>query len=144
MSKPHKTHSKGAWCEYLAAHHFLEQGYQVFWPSIQQGSVDFIVERGRRLDRMQVKKASWQGTPQNGNKYLQVVTTNNDKEYTDQYDFLVVVDDVKRIWIIPATQVNVKCLVLDDMYGNKRRPTDRYLVSQEWTYGKESLDEYRG
>ncbi len=94
MTKLHKSHSKGAWCEYLAAHYYLEKGYNVYWPAVQQGSADFIVERGRRLDRIQVKKASWQGTPtRTGNKYLQVVTTNNDKEYSDQYDYLVVIDE---------------------------------------------------
>ena len=50
-------HLKGAASEMKAQIWFLENGYQVFLPSVQQGIADFVVYKDDEFSKVQVKTA---------------------------------------------------------------------------------------
>ena len=64
LQKQSRNHMKGARHELLAATYYLQQGFNVYWPSCQHSGVDFIVETASGLKRVQVKTAYW--TTSNG------------------------------------------------------------------------------
>lgn len=53
------THSKGLANELKAAHHFAEQGWEVYFPLLTQSPHDLIVMRDQEIHPIQVKTAHW-------------------------------------------------------------------------------------
>lgn len=96
-------HFTGSLSELKAACYFLRLGRQVFFPVVQQGPVDFVVEDGPNLKRVQVKTATWSKTGKN--RYLQARTrlTNKYQDFLPRelYDILFVVSDLGN-WMIPS------------------------------------------
>lgn len=121
-------HYTGAVSEYLAAAHFLKKGHQVYWPAVQQGPVDFVVDLGGTLKRVQVKTATW--IEAGGYRYLQCRTRVTNKRQSaspaDLYDILVVVHDAS-LWVIPAEEITSSNIGLDGTNPNYKRPKwDQY------------------
>lgn len=108
MTAPIQTHWPGASTEYYAASLFLARGQQVFWPSMQQSAVDFIIERGGRLLRVQVKRAG-----------KHVKRSDKLAVRLDQYrgarpfDLLVCVCPLGRVWEIPARHTTVPTILIE-------------------------------
>lgn len=105
MSLIFPAHSKGAATEYLAAAHYLALGLQVYWPSVQQGVVDFAIRRGGRYLGVQVKTAF---RPK-GCVYLQARLARQvgagpqiATPHSDDYDLLFVLGPRGHRWEIPA------------------------------------------
>lgn len=113
----------GAAIEYQVASYFLRKGCQVYWPSMQQGTVDMVVsfpEEG--MKKVQVKKASWSysgyGT---NNEYLKCsITARERTPYLEgDWDYLVIASDGGRMWLIPWEELpDTVAISLD-----KRGPT---------------------
>jgi hypothetical protein len=96
-------HYVGSMSEHLAAAWYLGRGYQVYWPAMQHSFVDFVVEKKRRLQKVQVKTATWSKSGRHA--YLQCRTrlTNKSQILTpvEIYDVLVIISE-KWVWEIPA------------------------------------------
>ncbi len=120
MARMHSAHYKGAAAEYLAASLCLALGQQVYWPAVQQDSVDFVLETRNGLKRVQVKSAHWD-TQGSTRKYLVCNTTTRGwtpgTPIKRLYDILFVCAE-GRCWIIPASKITKTKLVLE---GGKDR-----------------------
>lgn len=123
-------HLKGSINELVAAQYFLKEGHQVYFPVVQQGKVDMIIEKfeSQSLARVQVKTAYWNIA--DGYKYLQcrVRTTNGDQRLPSDldYEFLVIVYE-NEMWIIPAELVTSSNITLRD--EKRGRPEwDKYKI----------------
>lgn len=104
----HFAHHTGAASELKAAAWFIEHGCQVYFPVIQQGAIDFVVEdTSGGLCKIQVKTATWNIS--GNNRYLQVRTTSTNKQKVKPsdrvYDLLVVIHE-DCVWVIPAEEVH--------------------------------------
>ena len=107
-----REHYLGASSEYLAAAHFLANGWQVYWPSVQQSWVDFVSDRGFGLRRVQVKTATWNRAKTH--HYLQCRLRHGVADTTplvERYDDLVVVHETD-CWIIEAEALDTSNLCL--------------------------------
>lgn len=94
----------GAATEYEVAAFYLKQGYQVYWPSVQQTAVDFVIGNGASLYRVQVKRATW-NKASGPNRYLQVRLTNKGNQKYRRGDFdLLVVAQGEHLWEIPIAE----------------------------------------
>lgn len=118
--------TKGAISEFRAAIWYLEQGYQVFFPSCDGNVVDFVAYKpGCLPELVQVKTAHW--IESSGNRYLQlrvgrtrgsrrgVMTRDWDPDNPeDHYDYLIAVYE-DRLWRIPKAgfPVGKKTLYLE-------------------------------
>lgn len=142
--------TKGAISEFRAAIWYLDQGYQVFFPSCDGNVVDFVAYKpGYRPELVQVKTAHW--IESSGNRYLQLrlgrTRRNSGKRNRveirdwdpsnpeDHYDFLIAVYQ-NRLWRIPKNEfpTGKKTLYLDKTGTGPIRcgydPSD-WLVSPE-------------
>lgn len=123
-------HYKGAESEHIAAAYYLSKARQVYWPAVQQGCIDFIVEDQSQFRRVQVKTATWMksGT----GMYLQCRTrlTNKYQAFTcsDLYDILFVVGPDGELWEIPAEKIQSSNLSLKRSSG-KSCEWDDYRVN---------------
>ena len=112
-------HYLGANSELLAAAYFVRQGWQVYWPTVQQSCIDFVIEKSREFKRVQVKTASWNKGQQY--KYLQCRTVSTNKyphaPSDSLYDLFVIVHE-ESIWVIPA--VDIKSTNLSLLANTKR------------------------
>lgn len=85
-------------------------GYDVYWPAIQNGPVDFLVRRGRWYRRVQVKTANV--------RFNSVrVHTHTARYAHDPFDDLVVVHHA-QVWRIPWSKVSH----LPSLNMSKRKP----------------------
>jgi hypothetical protein len=92
----HQTHKMGAITELRAASFFIRAGWTVYWPAVQQGQVDFVIEREGIYRRVQVKTARW--VDSKNHTYLRAKTKpcyNN-----DSFDLFVPVAGDK-LWVLP-------------------------------------------
>ncbi|WP_409017765.1 group I intron-associated PD-(D/E)XK endonuclease [Caballeronia sp. LZ033] len=125
MERDSPCHFKGSASEHVAAAWFLRSDRAVYWPAVQQGAADFIVDLPEGFKRIQVKTATWnRGSPPW--EYLQCRTrpTNRYQHYAahELYDRLVVVcPSFKRLWCIPADQITSSNLCLDGTHPNRKR-----------------------
>lgn len=109
-------HLKGAISELKAQTWFLQNGYQVFIPAVQQSIIDFVVYKNKEFKSVQVKSAY---TMMSGEyKYLtcrlgrsapgsrrNIATRAYDYESEDDYfDILFVVYD-EDMWLIPRESI---------------------------------------
>jgi hypothetical protein len=112
----------GAAVEYRAASYFLAKGYQVYWPSMQQDTVDIVVEFPEGLRKVQVKKAAWSRSGyKTDNEYLKCSISGRDNRryQPGDWDLLYIFADDGRIWRIPLGELPpLTALSLD-----KRGPT---------------------
>jgi len=119
-----QEHCVGASSELKAAAHYTGQGHQVYFPMVSQSHVDFILERQGKLDRVQVKTATWNKSY--ANHYLQARTrlTNKhqDKKPSDCYDLFVVVHE-NDIWEIPADLIKSSNISLRRTNTKHNRPS---------------------
>ncbi len=99
-------HFKGSANELKAALWYLNNSWNVFFPVVPQGPVDFIADVDGCLERVQVKTATWNRSGKY--EYLQCRTrlTNKYKNASpsDLYDTLFIVHD-NEAWNIPAQLV---------------------------------------
>ena len=100
-----KSHQLGAANELRAAAYFLEEGYNVFWPAVQQSMVDFVIEKDGFYQRVQVKSATW--NRQRSNTYLRIAIKTSAKSpyQSDSFDLLVGVHR-NTLWLIPWEEVH--------------------------------------
>lgn len=100
---PLKDSFTGASSEYRAASWFLSNHRQVYWPSLQQSDVDFVVEYdGQRLLRVQVKTATSVGP----DSFRVRLAKSKDFRIEDVgFDLLVGVSQYGHIWMIPKDQI---------------------------------------
>ena len=118
-------HYRGNISEMQAAIYYLEQGYQVYQPMVQQGWVDFVVDKGDRIYKVQVKTATY--IKSGNHKYLQCRTrvTNKYKvEPKQMYDMLLIIYK-DRVWEIPAYYIDSSNLSLDNT-NNKSSVRNRW------------------
>lgn len=96
-----QCHLKGAASELRVAEWFVRQGCQVYWPTIQQGGIDLVVDIAGELTRVQVKSATW-ATAGRG-RYLQCkMPIERTRERL--HDLLAIVND-EELWLIPSSKV---------------------------------------
>lgn len=132
-------HFIGAAAELTVARFYITQGFQVYFPVVQQGNVDLVVEKPSGLERVQVKTANLNSG--NTNKkgvtytYIQCRLTMQGRQYADDaYDTLCVVYG-QRIWEIPKEKIwqsNI-CLgrIPDDGYKPQKTSFKEYEVTPE-------------
>lgn len=133
-------HLKGAASEMKAQIWFLENGYQVFLPSVQQGIADFIVYKDNEFSKVQVKTAY---TMDSGDyNYLLVrlgrsqstrngprTRTYDPNEPDDCFDILFVVYENQQ-WLVPSTVLpEGKMTVYFNGPGRSGWNSDNYKVS---------------
>ena len=108
-------HMKGAASELKAQQWFLENGYQVFTPVVQQGIADFVVYKDDEFSKVQVKTAY---TMDSGDyNYLLVrlgrsqYARGGDRTRTydasnpdDCFDILFVVYE-DQLWLVPSDAI---------------------------------------
>lgn len=125
------THQLGAANELRAASYFLEEGYNVYWPAVQQSLVDFVIEKAGYYQRVQVKSATW-NSPRPTTTYLRLpIKTSAACPYLpDSFDLLVGVHK-DRLWIFPWEEV---CDQGSILLGKQGDP--------EWRWSKFAVDEY--
>lgn len=108
-----KEHYIGCANEYKAAAYYMFNGGQVYWPSVQQTNVDFVVELKGKLKKVQVKTATW--TKSGNHSYLQCRTRLRNKyqdaKPSDMYDILFIIYR-NRYWEIPASKIDSSNLSL--------------------------------
>lgn len=127
------SHLTGGTSELKVAIYYLGLGYQVYFPVVQQGKVDLIVEDFAKnvLVRVQVKTAYWMNS--SGHQYLQCRTRTVNKFQTlpnaMNYDVLAIVFG-EELWIIPAEVVNSSNITLrGDIRG--RDAWDKYKIEKD-------------
>lgn len=117
----HPSFHKGAAAEYAVASWYLENGYQVWWPSIQQDSIDFLTSKAGKVSRVQVKVAQWLREKGNRAPGLRVTLQHGAKAYKrTAFDLLAAVDG-DRIWIFPFKLVYHLSSIRLETPGVKRR-----------------------
>jgi hypothetical protein len=106
-------HYVGAASEHFAAHYFMGRGYQVYWPAVAQSAVDFLIEDGAGIFKVQAKTATMNRA--GGREYLQCRTrlTNGgqDLKPKELYAYLVVVYQ-GELWVIPSEVIESSNLSL--------------------------------
>lgn len=113
-------HTKGAANELRVAEWFVRQGHQTYWPTIQQGGIDMIVDIHGQLYRVQVKSASWVKSADH--YYLQCkmpIARSREK----LHDLLVIVHE-EELWVIPSSQIDSSNLSL--RHDRKRGVANRW------------------
>lgn len=110
-------HYRGSAAELFAARYYLQNEVQVYWPQVQQGPVDFIIDDGS-LKKVQVKCAYYNTS--GGRKYLQCTTGK-----TTEYDILFIVGDDCH-WIIPSDKLDSTNISLLPSQKNKMCRWDSY------------------
>ena len=125
----HKDHYTGATSEVQATAYYLEQGFQVYMPVVQQSWVDFIVEKDGILFKVQVKTATWNKSA-GRYKYLQcrMAFTNKYKvRPKEAYDIMIIVKD-EMLWEIPSYKIDTTNLSLmnTNPNSNKEYKWDEY------------------
>ena len=104
-------HSKGASNELKAQAWFIENGYQVFTPVIQQGVFDFVVYKNK-FESVQVKTAymihnvDWSYLTVRLGRSHHVVKTRT-YEKGDEFDILFVIYE-NNYWLIPWDKIPLK------------------------------------
>ena len=109
-------HFTGAASEHYIAAWFLRHSFKVWWPAVQQGHVDFLVESEEGFQRVQCKTATWNSSAHATSEYLQVrVRPQNNQPYPpDAFEILAATAPDGRIWMIPWKEVShLKCIHLD-------------------------------
>jgi PD-(D/E)XK nuclease superfamily protein len=131
--KRHRSeHFTGAASEHFAASVFLQKGYQVYWPGMQQGAVDFVTYLDGEFRRIQVKTATWSTV--GPFKYLQarirLTKKYQDIKPSDLYDTIVIVAPDRRMWVIPANKVTSSNISVDGTgpSDKKRKTWQKYLM----------------
>lgn len=119
-------HYLGAKNELRAAAWYLGKGYQVYFPVVQQGGVDFIIHKGKTLKRVQVKTATWVSAPTKKaeGRYLQC-RTHTDKLDTIPYDILFIIHE-QEVWLIPAKALDSSNLSLKHSRGSTVNRWNKY------------------
>jgi len=108
-------HMKGAASEMKAQIWFLENGYQVFLPTVQQGIADFIAYKDGEYSKVQVKTAYTMDAGEYN--YLLVrlgrststrsqmrIRTYDPNDPDDCFDILFVVYEDER-WLVPSSAI---------------------------------------
>ena len=112
----HQDHFLEAINEHKAAAYFMEKGYSVFWPAVQQSLHDFIIHNNDEgFKTVQVKTASWNRSGRNG--YLQCRTRMKGGG-PPKSDLFVVVHD-NSVWVIPSSKIKSSNLSLMSTLGDK-------------------------
>lgn len=104
----------GAASELKAAAYFLEAGWEVFFPAVQQGSADFVIRKDSNYKSVQVKTATNIKNPC-GISYLQCRTrlTNKDQSpLPSQIADVWAVCFEEMLWVIPADEIDTSNLSL--------------------------------
>lgn len=91
----------GASSEYRLAAAFLERGVQVYWPSMQQQEVDFIIEEDDEMVRVQVKTAR----KRHGKYNARVWRTVAERPAVLAFDELAVVAPDGHVWALRASDI---------------------------------------
>jgi hypothetical protein len=130
MQREVKAHYVGACNEYVAASYYLNKEYQVYWPSVQQGAVDFVIKaHNTAFQRVQVKTATWNKSDAHFYLQCRVKPTNKHQEYlpTELYDILFVVGPEGDMWEIPAEALDSSNVSLKLSSGKATR-WDKYRL----------------
>lgn len=128
------THLQGLANELLAATHFAEQGYQVYFPMATQSKCDFVIERDNKLLKVQVKTAAWNRAGRYN--YLQCrLVSRNQMGYKGFYqkgdfDVIVFISPEKRMWTTFYEDIEgLTSVCLDSDNPNYKIRTEKYNPS---------------
>ena len=99
-----QSHQLGAANELRAAAYFLEAGYNVYWPAVQQSLVDFVIEKDGFYQRVQVKSATWNRGTRATYLRIPIKTSKTSPYQPDSFDLLIGVHR-NTLWIIPWEEV---------------------------------------
>ena len=119
-----KAHRRGTACEYIAAAHFANQGWTIFWTPNGISPCDFIMRRKGITKGVQVKSAAWH--EKGRTRYLRASLRSRKAYVKSDFDFLVVVDPQSRLWSIPFGSLPDTAL----LYLEKERDGD--VDKYEW------------
>lgn len=100
--------------EYVAAAHYLSEGSNVYWPASQHTPVDFVLERGGSLLRVQVKTAT-----RNRRRLTSTPIRGHRKGDPIPFDLLVVVGR-GGLWEIPTSAISGQRCMLDTIHKEYR------------------------
>lgn len=135
-------HLKGAINELKAQIWFLNNDYQIFTPTVQQGIIDFVAYKEKQFKGVQVKSAYdclsgphkyitcrlGRSTPGGRNKITtRAYDYNSDDDY---FDILFVIYNDKK-WLIPRDQIpkNKKTLYFNENTRNIGYNPNAWVVS---------------
>lgn len=108
---------------------YTEQGHQAFLPTVRNGPVDLVVDKGSSIHRVQVKTATW--IRSGPFSYLQCRIRSANRKLTAQsghYDTLVVVHG-EELWEIPADLIfSTNICLRGTRPGRKEEAWDAYKV----------------
>lgn len=117
----HDRHFTGAVGEMKVASYFLSQGNQVYFPVVQQGAVDMVVDTKDGIKKVQVKTASINDKYM-AYDYIQCRITRgaDHRGYLEKdFDILAVVFS-EDIWLIPWSEVQTTNICLESSNPNYR------------------------
>jgi hypothetical protein len=117
----------------MAASRFLSEGYQVYWPTLAH-EVDFVIEKGGKLSRVQVKTAGYSKAGRISYLQCRIIKTRSKKASgfspASFYDLLFVHAPGVGDWLIPAPVIDTTnlCLASFPDVKNRERRWDKYKV----------------
>lgn len=126
-------HKTGYISEQIAALHFAERDYIIYWPNHSQSSCDFIACKDEEIIRVQVKSAYW--SKNKNNKQYLICTVRKGHGQSSNYsrkecDMIFIVFE-NRKWIIPIKELsNEHGITLD-----RKQPKERNWKSsnKDWS-----------
>ena len=103
----HPNFNIGLSAELYVASWYADNDYVIYWPMSTQSRCDFLAEKNGIFEKIQVKKATWSQT--GPYKYLQCRLINRNKHAKwyekGDFDYIVFVDDARRLWRVPFDEV---------------------------------------
>lgn len=96
-----------------AINFFIKSGYEVCLPIGDKRDYDFIVEKGRKLEKVQVKYAGLYGRSNTCKVGLRITGGNQSYSYSkkykkDSFDLLFVYTEKGEIYVIPWKNLEVR------------------------------------
>lgn len=89
--------------EFAAAQYYSERGHEILWPSSGSSSYDLVIDDGKVMRRVQVKRAYWKSYKGGRNTYLVAGVSRSGKTYTEDDCDVFFVHHEEGAWEIPVT-----------------------------------------
>lgn len=105
-------HKRGLVSELKAAALYAERGFEIFWPSSGQSSVDFIAYKKGDLRKIQVKTGQITQTP---NKVILSMNLASLEKYKDVDEFVCVFEDCLKVITSDSLKDNTKVNITVDI-----------------------------
>ena len=147
-TKPHASQTRGANGEHFFEGYFLDQGVLVATPKHDLHRVDFIVEWGGSLVRVNVKTLY----ATNGHFMCNLTTNGAGKKRKyrpGEIDYFGIVSlEYKRIWMLPFDDIRMGTLHWHQPGKHLRKQRnsfnwDQYLITDTASFLQLNIDSYR-